>query len=184
MLSILKSFKTALRCGVPALLVVFMLAWGARAETTVVVVRHAEKRIEPGNHDPMLTEAGAERAEALARLLKDIPIAAVYSSDFNRTRSTAAPTARQAGVEVLLRDPGDPDALRDEILRDHRGGAVLVVGHSNTVPRMLVSLGVEEPPAIADDQYDDCFIVLIPDDPDATDAEPTLLHLHYGRPSP
>lgn len=143
--------------------------------TTVVVVRHAEKVIEAENRDPLLTDAGNERAEALARLLRDVPIEAVYSSSYKRTRLTAAPAAKQAGIEVRIRDPRDSEGLRDEILEEHAGGAVLVVGHSNTVPSVLAALGIEDPPAIADDAYDDCFLVLVPEE-----GEPALLHLHYG----
>ena len=176
MTGILKSWMTVL-----LLIAGAMAALGcpepAAAATTVVVVRHAEKVDEPGNRDPELSEAGAERVEALTRLLRDVPLSAVYSSDFKRTRKTAEPVAEQAGVEVLLRDPREAVTLRDEILRDHRDGAALVVGHSNTVPMMLSALGVAEPPAIADDQYDDCFVVWIPDE---ADAAPTLLRLHFG----
>lgn len=149
----------------------------APAATTVVVVRHAEKVDEPGNRDPELSEAGVERAVGLTRLLRDVPLSAVYSSDYIRTRKTAEPVAAHAGVQVLLRDPREAAALRDEILRDHPGGVSLVVGHSNTVPLMLGALGVADPPAIAEDQYDDYFIVVIPDE---AGAAPTLLHLHYG----
>jgi phosphohistidine phosphatase SixA len=152
--------------------------------TTVVVVRHAEKRIEPENRDPMLTSNGLVRAETLAGVLKDVGIEGVYSSDYHRTRLTAAPTALQAGVETVLYDPRDSDGLRDAILRDHRGGTVLAVGHSNTVPALLASLGVEDPPKIGDDQYDDCFFVLIPDQPVAGGAETALIHLHYGEIAP
>ncbi len=147
--------------------------------TTVVVVRHAEKVIEPENRDPVLTEEGVERAQALARLLSDVPIQAVYSSSYQRTRLTAAPAAKQAGVEVRIRDPRDSGGLRDEILKGHSGGAVLVVGHSNTVPSVLAALGIENPPAIADDAYDDCFLVLVPDE--GEEGESFLLHLHFGK---
>ena len=97
----------------------------AMGMTTVVVVRHAEKVIDPENRDPLLTEAGVGRAHALARLLGDVPIAAVYSSSYQRTRLTAAPAAKQAGVEVQIRDPRDSAGLRDEIFKEHAGGAVL-----------------------------------------------------------
>jgi broad specificity phosphatase PhoE len=149
----------------------------APAATTVVVVRHAEKVEEPGNRDPELSGAGVERAVVLTRLLRDVPLSAVYSSDFIRTRKTAEPVAEQAGVAVLLRDPREAAALRDEILRDHPGGVSLVVGHSNTVPLVLGALGVTDPPEIAEDRYDDYFVVVIEDE---AGAAPTLLHLHYG----
>jgi hypothetical protein len=37
---------------------------------------------------------------------------------------------------------------------------VLVVGHSNTIPDLLKQLGVKDAVTIADDQYDDLFIVI------------------------
>ena len=51
-------------------------------------------------------------------------------------------------------------------------GNVLVVGHSNTVPEIIKSLGVSEPVAIPDDQFDNLFVVI-------RGARPTLLRLHY-----
>ncbi|MCB9848209.1 MAG: histidine phosphatase family protein [Phycisphaeraceae bacterium] len=153
------------------------------AETTVIVVRHAEKVVEPGNRDPALTDAGRARAEALALLLRDVSLDAVYSSGYERCMATAAPAAARAGVEVEIRDPGASGALREEILRDHGGGTALVVGHSNTVPAMLSALGVADPPAIADWQYDDAFVVRIADEQEEGGASPTVLHLHYGAPT-
>jgi hypothetical protein len=56
----------------------------------------------------------------------------------------------------------------------NRGGTVLVVGHSNTVPAILRSLGATERIAITEDTYDDLFqLTLAPEGP-------TLHHLHYG----
>jgi hypothetical protein len=58
----------------------------------VFLVRHAEKQTD--GEDPALTAAGRQRALELARLLGESGISEVYSTDFARTRDTAAPLAR------------------------------------------------------------------------------------------
>jgi broad specificity phosphatase PhoE len=62
--------------------------------------------------------------------------------------------------------------LRD----DHKGGDVLVVGHSNTLPAILRELGIKKRFGIALDEYDNLFVVRI-----AKDGKATILHLHYGK---
>ena len=51
-------------------------------------------------------------------------------------------------------------------------GNVLVVGHSNTIPDLIKSLGIAAPITIADNDYDDLFVVI-------RDEKPRLLKLHY-----
>ena len=51
---------------------------------------------------------------------------------------------------------------------------VLVVGHSDTVPKILGGLGSTEPVTIAPDEYDNLFIVL----PRGATA-PTVVRLRY-----
>ena len=96
---------------------------------TIYIVRHAEKQLS-GN-DPELSVAGNARARKLAQILADQSISHVFSTDYQRTRLTAAPTASEAGVEIEIYDPKDHDALAEQ-LRSLEGN-VLVVGHSNTV---------------------------------------------------
>lgn len=165
-----------------------MLGWsaGAIAATTVIVVRHAEKVHEPQNRDPALSAAGIERVAALGELLRDVPLDAVYSSDYQRTRDTAKPLARRSGVAVRLHDPRDSAGLAARIGREHAGETVLISGHSNTVPVMLAALGVEDPPALTELEYDSCFVVVLPEtgaDANAG-AAPTMLRLRYGAANP
>ena len=63
------------------------------------IVRHAEKG---AGSDPDLIPEGADRAVDLAELLKANGISEVYSTDFNRTRQTATPTADTFGLAVNL----------------------------------------------------------------------------------
>jgi broad specificity phosphatase PhoE len=105
----------------------------------VVVVRHAEK-LADGN-DPALSDAGRARAQRLAYLLRGAPLVAVYSTDTQRTRQTAKPSADAHGLAVTIYDPRVPPAEFVARLREmHPHGTVLVVGHSNTAPAIAAAL--------------------------------------------
>lgn len=150
----------------------------SRTATVVYLVRHAEKAAEPAA-DPPLTAAGESRARALADLLRDAGIGAVYSTQFARTRLTAAPTAARFGLEVTVLSAGGNVAAHAravaDAIRARPGGAVLVVGHSNTIPTIVEALGAPAPGAIRDDEYDSIFVVVLPED-----GAPTGVRLRYG----
>ena len=80
---------------------------GVPEPTRVFVVRHGEtawnvdKRIQ-GQLDVPLNARGQWQAEQLARALAGEELAAVYSSDLQRARDTAAAVAAAAGVELRL----------------------------------------------------------------------------------
>ncbi len=136
--------------------------------TTIVLVRHAEKASD--DPDTELSAAGRARADALARVLRDLPFTAAYSSGLRRTAATIAPACAARGVRsTTIRSPAQTVAE----LRAHRGGHVLVCGHSNTVPEILKGLGVADPVAIADDEYDRLFVVTL------GRGEPRVLALRY-----
>src|SRR3954471_1453477 len=95
--------------------------------TTVIVVRHAEKAAEPAA-DPPLTAEGAARANALVEAVRGMPVTAIVSTDFARTRSTAAPLATRLGLTPELVDARRPDHARlvaKGILARHRGETVV-----------------------------------------------------------
>jgi len=151
---------------VPALLfaaaaAVLGLLWAAADTTTVIVVRHAEKVLD-GGKDPLLTEAGTARAQQLARQFGRAGLAAVYATPFHRTHDTAQPVATAAGLEVITVDPKDHAALVAAIRAEHHGDTVFVVGHSNTVGKIVQAFGGEAPDELADTDYDDIFIVSAP----------------------
>lgn len=106
---------------------------GGAQETTIYLVRHAEKADE--SHDAALTAEGKLRAARLADMLVDKNITAVYSTDLIRTKRTAQPTAEHIGEEINIYAYENYDLLK-ELLR-HKGKSYLIVGHSNTVPLLL-----------------------------------------------
>jgi broad specificity phosphatase PhoE len=150
--------------------------------TTVIVVRHAEKA--EGGKDPVLSEAGQARAEALARQLIDLDIQAIHATQFRRTQQTAQPLADaldlEIGVDTIGRDLDDElRGIGERLLDERAGQAVLVVGHSNTVPMLIEALGAGDAPALTESDYDDLFVVTV-----SPAGEAALLHLHYGARSP
>lgn len=146
----------------------------ARSMTTVIVVRHAE-RLDASADSP-LSAVGKVRAGALASVLRDIPIRAIYVTQYVRTRQTAAPTAALLHLEPIVRDAKTPARrLVQEILRANHGGTVLVVGHGDTVPAILDALGADPAPRVGANDYDDMFVVTI-----EAGGAAHLAHFHYG----
>lgn len=139
----------------------------AAAQSTLFFVRHAEKA--DATKDPDLSKSGRARAEALAIMLKDANITAIYATEFKRTQQTAAPLAKALRIQVTIRPARATDFAMT--LRD-TGGNALVIGHSNTIPDLIKALGIAEPIDIADKDYDNLFVV-------ALDKKPRLIRLHY-----
>ena len=128
----------------------------AAIDNVIVLVRHAEKVDD--SRDAELSETGRARAGVLAGLLKDMKIDKIYSSDYIRTRDTAGPLAEALGLELELYDPGDLEALATKLRAAE--GRILVVGHSNTTPRLVGLIGGEPGTDIAVDEYDRLYIVV------------------------
>ncbi len=146
------------------------------ATTFVYLVRHAEKASERG--DAELTEAGKRRASTLMWMLHDVQIDAVYSTNFRRTRDTAAPAAAARDLDVTIYTSNDE--LIQTLRKKHAGQTVLVCGHSNTIPRMLSELGVPIRDEILPG-YDDLFVVALRWRSPDTKPQATLQRLHYAR---
>ena len=144
------------------------------AETrTVYLVRHAEKCTEPAD-DPALTPYGQERAWSLARVLKDVPVEAIYSTPLRRTLDTVEPLAAAIGISVTetpIRE-GFMEALADSILAS-RHARILVSGHSNTTARMANLLAGTDFPDLDESEYDRLFVVHL-------GGVPTVDVLRYG----
>jgi len=138
------------------------------SQSTVFIVRHAEKADD--SKDAELSEAGRARAEALANTLRDAKISAIYTTEFKRTQQTAAPLAKSLGLTVTTLPTANQAALVAQ-LRTSTGNS-LVVGHGNTIPDIIKSLGISEPINISERDYDNLFVVVLGE-------TPHLIRLHY-----
>ncbi|TGE28774.1 histidine phosphatase family protein [Hymenobacter metallicola] len=130
----------------------------ASAVTTVYIVRHAEKDPTPGLPDPVLTPAGGQRAQALREKLGQEPIAAIFTTNTTRTRTTAAPLAAKLQLTPQVYDARQLSALIERIKTEYQGKKVLVVGHSNTILETAEALGATRPVATVPD-YEHSYLL-------------------------
>jgi broad specificity phosphatase PhoE len=121
----------------------------------LVLVRHAE-RVDQ-SRDAELSEAGKTRARALARMLKDAGIEAIYSTDYIRTRETARPLAELLSKPVEIYDGEQLSGLVGELRT--RASRALVVGHSDTTHELVGLLGGDPGAPIASSEYDRVYIL-------------------------
>lgn len=146
--------------------------------TTLIMVRHAEKSDFPRS-DPILTSGGIARADELAYILKYVELDAIYSTPFLRTKQTVQPTAEDKGLNVRLYEPADENFLQN-VLRSFPGGTVLIVGHSNTIPRFANELtGKSDFGDLDDTTYDNLFIASVP-----KAGKAVVLRIRFGAHTP
>jgi broad specificity phosphatase PhoE len=141
--------------------------WGTAGSTTVIVIRHAEKDLTQSATEPPLSPAGEARAALLAHMFGDAEapgrVDAIYVSPALRNRLTAAPLAARLGIREIVAPADDPRGLARRALREHSGGRVLIVGHSDTVPQIVAELsGNPKIPQLGDQEYGTMYIVTVP----------------------
>jgi len=145
--------------------------------TTIIVVRHADRA---GSADS-LSAAGVVRAHDLAEATKRATLRAVYVSDTRRARDTAAPIATAMHITPDVYPAQEGEALVKRIMHDHAGEAVLVIGHSNTLPLIIAAAGGPKIAEIDEKEFDGLYIVAVTGTPECGS---TLVQLQYGAPSP
>jgi len=161
-----------------AVVVFAYFATFSRPVTTVILVRHAEKKIEPNNPDPDLSAEGIERSRELARILNNAGVNAIYATQFKRTQQTAKPLSELTGVPITVAEAQDPAGIVKSILTNNRGQTVLVAGHNNTVPEIVSALSGQSFPLIPESEYDNMYIVTI-----YRFGKAKVLKLKYGKDS-
>jgi len=128
--------------------------------TTFILVRHAEKSSD-GSKDPDLTTEGMARAENLTKILQKASISSVYSTAYKRTRSTVTPLAQSKSLVVQDYEPNKTDVI-DKIWGDNLGKAIVICGHSNTIPRIAnYLLGSDKIKDFDDSDYGNILVITV-----------------------
>ena len=126
--------------------------------TTVILIRHAERLATPGN-DPQLSAAGKSRAQLLPHVLSQAEVSAIYTSEFIRTKETAQPLA--AALSLSPKEATEAQDIKKDILLNHAGKTVLVVGHTDTVPEVIRLFGDNSDHEIDDNEFDNMFVATV-----------------------
>ncbi len=141
-----------------AFIVFASLAQESSPITTFVLVRHGEKASN-GSDDPELKPEGQERAKRLAAMFANGDINAVYSTKYKRTKNTVTPLAQAKGLDVQVYESLKVETL-SELIAKHKGGTIVIAGHSNTVPQIANTLlGKETFQNFTDTEYGNVLII-------------------------
>ena len=149
-------------------LAIFNSTFAQKGETTIILLRHAEKDTIGGN-DPILSAAGKTRAEKLITVFKAVKVDEMYSTPYVRTMETLKPWAQQAKLEIKSYDARNLKGFAEQ-LKLMKGKTVVIAGHSNTTP-MLVNLllGAEKYKALDDSVYSKIWVLTIKEDGTVTE---------------
>lgn len=131
-------------------------------DTTIFyLIRHAEKdRSDKTNPNPNLKLEGLKRAEGWAKHFESTPLDVIYSTEYNRTKQTATPTAKSKKLNIEFYNPSKIDGAA--FIEKNKGKSVLVVGHSNTTPMFTNALlGEKKYENMADNDNASLYVVTI-----------------------
>jgi len=159
-------------------LILFAISLTSSAQT-YYIVRHAEKVVQAENQlmnlsDPPLNREGIERAKVLKDSLADKHIGYIYSTNTERTKSTAAPLSVANGLDIKIYGPVPDQRFIDHLKTLDKN--VLIIGHSNTVDDIVNGLiGDKVLNDLADSEYNNLFIVT------KTDGKYVLKTVKFGK---
>jgi len=151
---------------------------GFTKSAKIYLVRHAEK--DTGNN-PVLTADGRKRAGDLMRVLKSKNIQRIYVTPYKRTQMTGDSMRLQLGIDTVLykADTTGVDIYNTILARGDGNKTILIIGHSNTVPKIIKKLGGEDVPAVTipDAVFDNLYLIKY------KRKKAVLKSMKYGSPS-
>ena len=128
----------------------------AQTETTIYLIRHAEKADSSANTE--LSAAGKKRANDWANYFQLLTIDSIYSTQYIRTQSTGLPTAISQKKEIIIYNPNELDLKK--IIAENAGKTILIIGHSNTIPKHINQLlGEEKYPEIPETEFGNLYCI-------------------------
>jgi phosphohistidine phosphatase SixA len=141
---------------------------------TLYLVRHAEK--DTGNNPP-LNKAGFDRAQSLYDILKKKKITRIYVTQYLRTQQTAHVLQTKNNLDTVIYKADETgESLEAAIMQKKDSNSrILVVGHSNTLYKILTKFGINSlPNDIPSFEFDNLFVLTF------LKRKPKLKPLKYG----
>ena len=146
-------FKTALGA-----LACLLVSSSVNAQEAVFVIRHAEEELT-GSVDAGLRPEGLERAADWAKILRPSGLDLVVTTEIERSRATGAIIAEALGVPRVESSSGSSPAIAEFLRENYPEDVILVVGHTETIPKLLRSFGHPDKVRISRSAYGWLFIV-------------------------
>lgn len=150
----------------------FLVFSTASADQVIYLIRHAEQVHDV--EDPPLTDAGRQRAETWAKILRDADLKVIYTSKKTRTMQTGQPISEALGAPMETMSRKDVQGLVDRVHKQHADEAVLIISHTRTLPKLVKAFGSWDDGTINRDDYDNLFIIV-----PKKEGEVTMLRLRY-----
>ena len=144
----------------------------AQAQTTFILIRHAEKDTSSVgattmHANPPLSKQGLIRAENLVTALKNFSVDKIYATNFLRTQQTVTPLAKKYNQEIISYDYKKLSAFADELLLQ-KNKTIVIAGHNTTTPALVNMLIKQQKfSALDETEYNKIFIVTISADKEA-----------------
>lgn len=131
-----------------------------QAETTLYLVRHAEKDTLFRGDNPPLIEKGHQRAERLKDLLKEEGIEQIYSTKYERNIKTVEPITIALNKDIIYYDYYDFHNSIDEIKISEKTS--LLCGHGDNLLPIIAHLNGKPPyESLGHNEYDNLFKLTI-----------------------
>lgn len=125
------------------------------------LTRHAEKDTS-NKVDPILTEAGFQRATLISDIMRGTRVDAIYSTLTMRSLYTVDSLADIKAMSVLPYDNKSLKPTLDSIKTSTEYNRIFMVGHSNTIPAITNSLSDRDVfVKIFDETEYDNFIIVV-----------------------
>jgi len=138
------------------LITLFFQSMNSQSETTIYLIRHAEKADITAN--TALSAEGNKRAIYWANHFKETPIDLFYSTPYLRTESTCLPLSNSKQKQIITYTPKEMNLKR--LIAENPGKTIFIVGHSNTIPTHINQLlGEEKYPEIPESEFGNLYII-------------------------
>ncbi|WP_247664637.1 phosphoglycerate mutase family protein [Pseudoalteromonas sp. MMG010] len=136
------------------LLLIVTMQYAMASPKTIYLFRHSEKQL---GQNPSLSLQGQQRANRLIDLISADDTVSLFSTDYKRTRETAAPLSDFFNIPVQIYNARALDKLKQRIIQQNN--TVVVIGHSNTTPQLAQLLSNEEIEKMAEDNFNEYYIL-------------------------
>ena len=123
---------------------------------TALLVRHAEIISVHDEENPDLSPAGLKRAQSLVHIIGKSGITAIYTTSLQRSIKTAKPLATHLGLDI--NEISDVDILVKQVLTKQDDEVIFIVGHTDTIPKIIKQLGGNFLNPITAGEFDNMYI--------------------------